>query len=118
MALGDAPDSGHHRSLGEARPLNDVDQIKDPVDWDRTVDLLVVGAGAGGMAAALVASLEGLSVLLCEKSAQVGGTAATSAGTIWIPRSSQAARAGLADPVEPARRYLDAGIAAADHMPQ
>ncbi|HUQ73119.1 MAG TPA: FAD-dependent oxidoreductase, partial [Burkholderiales bacterium] len=61
------------------------------------VDLLVVGAGAGGMAAALAASIEGMSVLVCEKSAQVGGTAATSAGTLWIPGDA-----------EDAERYLDA----------
>ena len=52
---------------------------------ERDVDLLVAGAGPAGMTAALVASLEGLDVLLCEKSDQVGGTGATSAGTLWIP---------------------------------
>ena len=31
------------------------------------VDVLVVGAGAAGMTAALVSSLEGLDMLLCEK---------------------------------------------------
>src|SRR6516165_11136863 len=49
------------------------------------VDALVVGAGAAGMTAALVSSLEGLDVMLCEKSDRVGGTTATSAGTIWVP---------------------------------
>ena len=49
------------------------------------VDVLVVGAGAAGMTAALVSSLEGLDVLLCEKSDRVGGTSATSAGTVWVP---------------------------------
>ena len=34
----------------------------------REVDLLVAGAGPAGMTAALVASLQGLSVLICEKS--------------------------------------------------
>ena len=46
------------------------------------VDLLIAGAGPAGMTAALVASLEGLDVLLCEKSDQVGGTGSTSAGTL------------------------------------
>src|SRR5206468_3683609 len=45
----------------------------------------MVGAGAAGMATALAAALEGLDVILCEKSGQVGGTTATSAGTVWIP---------------------------------
>ena len=62
---------------------------------EREVDLLVAGAGAAGMTAALVASLEGLDVLLCEKSQQVGGTAATSAGTLWIPGNTQSRRRRL-----------------------
>ena len=85
----------------------------DPA-WDYVVDLLVVGAGAGGMTAALVGALEGLSVLVCEKAAQVGGTAATSAGTIWIPGSRQSAAAGLADSLEAAQRYLEAEVGPAD----
>src|SRR6185436_7955436 len=34
----------------------------DASGWDREVDLLVIGSGAGGMTAALVAANEGLSV--------------------------------------------------------
>jgi len=75
-----------------------------------TVDVLVVGAGAAGMTAALVASLEGLDVLLCEKSPQVGGTTATSAGTVWMPGTRQAREAGMADTIEDTARYLDAII--------
>ena len=75
-----------------------------------TVDLLVVGAGAAGMAAALVAAVEGLSVLVCEKAEQLGGTTATSAGTIWIPGSTHSSRAGVPDTVERARTYLDSVI--------
>ena len=51
-------------------------------DTPEEVDLLVAGAGPAGMAAALIAALEGLDVLLVEKSEQVGGTGATSAGTL------------------------------------
>ncbi|MGE0776104.1 MAG: FAD-binding protein [Sphingomonadaceae bacterium] len=80
-------------------------QIADaPVAWDCEVDLLIAGAGPAGMTAALVASIEGLSVMLCEKSSQVGGTAATSAGTLWIPGNRQGG--GAAD--EAAGDYLDA----------
>ena len=77
---------------------------------DREVDLLVAGAGPAGMAAALVASLEGLDVLLCEKSDQVGGTGSTSAGTLWIPGNSESKAAGYSDSTEEAERYLDALI--------
>lgn len=72
------------------------------------VDLLVLGAGAGGMAAALSAAILGLKVLVCEKSAQVGGTASTSAGTVWIPGNRENLRAGFGgDSVDAARRYLE-----------
>ena len=74
------------------------------------VDLLVAGAGPAGMTAALVAAIEGLDVLLCEKSEQVGGTGATSAGTLWIPGNSQSRAAGYDDSPERADRYLDALI--------
>ena len=75
-----------------------------------TVDLLVIGAGAAGMAAALTAAVEGLNVLVCEKADQLGGTTATSAGTIWIPGSTHSARAGVPDTVERARTYLESVI--------
>ncbi len=74
------------------------------------VDLLIAGAGPAGMTAALVASLEGLDVLLCEKSDQVGGTGSTSAGTLWIPGNSQSRAAGFSDSAEQADRYLEALI--------
>jgi succinate dehydrogenase/fumarate reductase flavoprotein subunit len=80
------------------------------MDDIREVDLLVAGAGPAGMAAALVASLEGLDVLLCEKSGQVGGTGATSAGTLWIPGNSQSCAAGFSDSAAAADRYLSALI--------
>ena len=75
-----------------------------------SVDVLVFGAGAGGMTAALVCALEGLDVLLCEKTDQVGGTTATSAGTIWVPGTQQARDIGSTDTIDDARRYLDAVV--------
>lgn len=75
--------------------------------WDREVDLLVLGAGAGGMTTALVASLEGLKPLVIEKSRQVGGTASTSAGSIWIPGNRQSLDAGYSDSAEAADIYME-----------
>lgn len=74
--------------------------------WDSEVDLLVAGSGMAGLSAALVASVEGLQVLLCEKEAKVGGTTATSGGVIWIVGSSEARAAGATDSDDEARRYL------------
>jgi succinate dehydrogenase/fumarate reductase flavoprotein subunit len=80
------------------------------VNGDLEVDLLIAGAGPAGMTAALIASLEGLNVLLCEKSNQVGGTGSTSAGTLWIPGNSQSRAVGFTDSAGQADRYLDALI--------
>jgi len=51
-------------------------------------DVVVIGAGAGGMTAAAVAASEGLSVLLIEKTEFVGGTTAWSGGMVWIPANA------------------------------
>jgi len=77
----------------------------------REVDLLVAGAGPAGMTAALVASLQGLTVLICEKSGQVGGTGSTSAGTLWIPGNHQSRAAGFDDSAGKAQNYLDVLVA-------
>src|SRR5690554_1451138 len=74
--------------------------------FDEEVDLLVIGAGAGGMTAALTGSIAGLSVLLCEKTAMVGGTASTSGGTTWVPGTHLGQRAGVPDSVEDAADFL------------
>ena len=74
--------------------------------WDSETDLLVIGAGAAGMTAALVGRLEGLDVILCEKSDLVGGTTATSAGSVWIPGSSQSRKAGTGNSIDAAKQYL------------
>jgi 3-oxosteroid 1-dehydrogenase len=81
------------------------------------VDVLVVGAGAAGMTAALVSSLEGLDVLLCERSDRVGGATATLAGTIWVPGTRQSREAGSTDEIVDAKRYLDAVIGATRPAP-
>jgi succinate dehydrogenase/fumarate reductase flavoprotein subunit len=82
--------------------------------WDRETDFLVIGAGAGGMSAALAAAIEGLDVVVCESTTQVGGTAATSAGTIWIPGNRQSLQAGFEDNADAARTYMD-GLVAGTH---
>ena len=74
----------------------------------KVVDVAVIGAGAGGMTAALVAAKLGLDVALIEKSALVGGTTAFSAGTAWVPATRQSKSAGFADSREAAMAYLAA----------
>jgi succinate dehydrogenase/fumarate reductase flavoprotein subunit len=75
-------------------------------DFDEEVDLLVIGAGAGGMTAALSGSIAGLKVLLCEKTGMVGGLTATSGGTTWVPGTALSRKAGVPDRAEDAGVYL------------
>jgi len=74
--------------------------------WDHETDLLVLGSGAAGLCAALFARIQGLEVLLCEKTAQLGGTTASSGGIVWAPGSTHAAAAGIADSKAQVRQYL------------
>jgi len=75
---------------------------------DETRDVVVLGAGAGGMTAALVAATEGLDVLLLEKTDLIGGTTAISGGMVWAPNSELAGTAG--DSREQAAAYLRATV--------
>ena len=81
-----------------------------PSHWDQEVDLLVFGAGTAGMTAALMANQHGLDVLLCEKTAVVGGISATSGGTTWVPGTTQSQRAGVPDTVADAATFLKAVV--------
>lgn len=74
--------------------------------YDREVDLLVVGTGAGALVAALRAAKAGAEVLVIEKGALWGGTSATSGGGIWIPGSHLAAQAGHPDDLDEAFGYV------------
>ncbi len=73
-------------------------------------DVIVLGSGVGGMAAALFAAIRGLSVVVVEKAAVVGGTSALSAGTAWIPGTLHAAAVNPADSREHAERYVRAAV--------
>lgn len=69
-------------------------------------DLVVVGSGAAGLTAAVVAAHRGLSVLVVEKAALVGGTTARSGSGSWIPNNPHMAASGLPDSPEKADTYL------------
>src|SRR3982074_700669 len=69
-------------------------------------DVVVIGAGAGGMTAAAVAAAEGLNVLVIEKTEFDGGTTAWSGGMVWIPVNGKMTQAGLPDSPPDAAHYL------------
>jgi succinate dehydrogenase/fumarate reductase flavoprotein subunit len=56
--------------------------VQAPVSWDREVDVVVIGAGATGMPAAIAAREAGSSVIVVEAEADIGGHAITSGGNV------------------------------------
>ena len=76
--------------------------MPEPVECD----VLVVGSGAGGLAAAVCAAARGLSVIVAEKEPFVGGTTALSGGFLWVPNNPVSKADGVQDSVESARTYL------------
>ena len=60
-------------------------------------DVVILGAGASGMMAALTVHENGSSVGIFEKQALVGGTAGVSGGIIWAPMNSHMKSEGIDD---------------------
>ncbi|MES2532451.1 MAG: FAD-dependent oxidoreductase [Pseudomonadota bacterium] len=71
-------------------------------------DVIVIGAGAAGLTAAITARKLGLEVLVVEKTAYFGGTTAYSGGAPWIPCNHVMKQAGLSDTRKAAETYLHA----------
>jgi succinate dehydrogenase/fumarate reductase flavoprotein subunit len=55
---------------------------QNPADWDREADVVVIGAGATGLPAAIVAREAGCSVILVEAEEDIGGHAIISGGNV------------------------------------
>jgi hypothetical protein len=70
----------------------------EAVRWDREADVVVIGAGAGGLVAAIAAREKGASVLIVEKNFDIGGRAMMSFGGLYIGGGNRLQKAkGLAD---------------------
>lgn len=75
---------------------------------DETHDVVVIGSGAGGMAAALTAAHADLDVAVLEKTDMFGGSTAVSGGAVWIPNNPHLAKVGQTDSREQVYAYLQA----------
>jgi succinate dehydrogenase/fumarate reductase flavoprotein subunit len=80
-----------------------IDAISDGACYD----VVVIGSGAAGMAAALFAAIEGRKVLVVERTEYVGGTSALSAATTWMPNSHHSKSVNPDDSREKVRKFLD-----------
>ena len=71
-------------------------------------DVIILGCGAAGMAAALAAYEAGAKVALIERFDRIGGTAAISGGVIWVADNPRQRAAGMSDSREEALAYFKA----------
>ena len=71
----------------------------------RDFDVIVVGGGGAGIAAAIAALDAGASVLVCEAAQRVGGSAACSGGVIMAAGSDVQAARGVVDSVDDLYNY-------------
>ena len=83
--------------------------LTDPVTVD-AFDVIVVGAGAGGLAAAVRAAHGGATVLVLESADVCGGATAWSGGWLWAPRSLLAHAEGVDEPIDDVKEYLRAAL--------
>jgi succinate dehydrogenase/fumarate reductase flavoprotein subunit len=56
--------------------------VSSPIAWDREADIVVIGSGAAGLPAAVVAREAGASVIVVEAENHIGGHAITSGGNL------------------------------------
>jgi 3-oxosteroid 1-dehydrogenase len=75
-------------------------------EWDRQVDVVVVGSGGAALTAATMAHDGGAEVVVVEKADLLGGTTAVSGGAAWLPGNHLMEKAGIADSREDALAYL------------
>lgn len=82
--------------------------VAKPTKLDRQADVVVVGSGAAGLSAAILAHDRGAKVLIVERTGKVGGTTAVSGGGIWIPLNHHMHEVGVEDSRAEALAYCKA----------
>lgn len=78
--------------------------------WDKTVDYLVVGTGAAGLSAAVIAKRNGLDTLVIESTDKWGGTTAISGGGLWLPNNPLLKDDKMHDSIDDALEYMNQTI--------
>ncbi len=71
-----------------------------PQNWDETVDVVVVGSGFAGLAAAYEAKKAGTDVVILEKMRTAGGNSAINGGILAVPGSPLQKKLGIEDSPE------------------
>ena len=79
-------------------------------NWDDSFDVVVIGSGSAGFAAAMAAADEGLSAVICESTDRWGGSSAMSGGGMWLPNNPVMQLEGVGDSRDEALAYMEATI--------
>jgi 3-oxosteroid 1-dehydrogenase len=74
---------------------------------DPKYDLVIVGSGAGAIAAGIKAKLLGIRPVVLEKTPLIGGSSIMSGGVLWFPNNPLMKREGIVDSREAALRYME-----------
>jgi flavocytochrome c len=72
----------------------------DMTDWDEKMDIIVIGSGLAGLAAAIEAAQTGASVIVLEKMKVVGGNTRISDGALAAPLNYLQKKLGIEDSTE------------------
>jgi 3-oxosteroid 1-dehydrogenase len=75
------------------------------VKFDEEYDVVVIGSGAAGLTAAVLAHDHGAKVAVLERTDKLGGTTAVSGGALWIPMNDTLAEAGIEESRDEALAY-------------
>lgn len=78
--------------------------------WDFAADLVIVGSGGGGMAAALAATDAGSTALVLEKQPLIGGSTCMSGGVVWMPDNPVMRADGVPDSYDDAMAHFEAVV--------
>lgn len=77
-----------------------VASTKVPAKWDEAVDVVIIGSGFAGLAAAYEAKKAGATVALLEKMRVAGGNSAINGGILAVPGSPLQKKLGIKDSPE------------------
>ena len=76
------------------------DAVNLPSEWDEEVDVLAIGSGFAGLAAAIEAKEAGASTLVIEKMSRIGGNSRINGGLMSVVGSDFQEENGIEDSVE------------------
>lgn len=90
--------TGITASVLEARKIAYPEKKDSPIEME--ADVIVVGAGGAGFAAATEALEDGATVIILEKNEMIGGNTARAGGTLNAPDPERQSKIGVEDSVE------------------